>query len=79
MFGEDVAEAEESFAEVIVGACEVEDCEADGIKRGGGDGCCSGCNRYRRELQEDLGVRERLLSSFRRMRARRDGKLFVRV
>lgn len=86
MFGEDVAEAEDSLAEVIVGACEVEDCEAHGIERGGGDGCYSG------EIDQDIvlqsvservtrgwGVRERLLSSFRRMRARRDGKLFVRV
>ena len=61
MFGEDVAEAEESFAEVIVGACEVEDCEADGVKRGGGDGCYSG------EVGQDVvlqSVSERVTRGF---------------
>lgn len=61
MFGEDVAEAEESFAEVIVGACEVEDCKADGIERGSGDGCYSG------EVGQDVvlqSVSERVTRGF---------------
>ena len=37
MFRKYVAEVEEAFAEVVVGASEVEDREAEGIERGGGD------------------------------------------
>ena len=39
MFGEYVAEVEEAFAEVVVGACEVEDRKVEGVEGRGGDRC----------------------------------------